>query len=70
MSESHNRGSCSYILTIEDESVFAMPWTAIITYAPGPTASGKVFARENRGEYYQEENSKESDVSKAEQPNF
>jgi hypothetical protein len=53
-------------LTIEDEGVFTTPWTATLTYAPTGQVEEGVCA-ENRNEYY---NNKESDVPKAEHPDF
>jgi hypothetical protein len=54
-------------VTIEDEGVFTTPWTATLTYAPGPAQIGQSVCAENRNEYY---NNKESDVPKAEKPDF
>jgi hypothetical protein len=53
-------------LTIEDEGVFTTPWTATLTYAPSDPITEGVCA-ENPNEYY---NNKESDVPKAEKPDF
>jgi hypothetical protein len=53
-------------VTIEDEGVFTTPWTATLTYAPADEIVIGVCA-ENRNEYY---NDKESDVPKAEGPDF
>jgi len=53
-------------VTVEDEGVFTMPWTATLTYAPGESIAEGVCA-ENRMEYY---NNRESDVPKAEKPDF
>ena len=53
-------------MTIEDEGVFTTPWTATLTYAPTDRIAEGVCA-ENRNEYY---NNKESDVPKAEKPDF
>ena len=38
-------------LTIEDAGVFTIPWTATITYAPGPDQVSEGVCAENRGEY-------------------
>jgi len=54
-------------VTIEDAGVFTTPWTATLTYAPGPDQIGQSVCAENRNEYY---NNKESDVPKAEKPDF
>ena len=54
-------------VTIEDEGVFTMPWSATLTYAPGPDQVTEGVCAENRMEYY---NNRESDVPKAEKPDF
>jgi hypothetical protein len=54
-------------VTIEDEGVFTTPWTATLTYAPGPERLSEGVCAENRHEYY---NNKESDVPTAEKPDF
>jgi hypothetical protein len=54
-------------VTIEDEGVFTRPWTATLTYAPGPASVDEGVCAENRMEYY---NNRESDVPKAEKPDF
>jgi hypothetical protein len=54
-------------LTVEDEGVFTTPWTATLTYMPGGNQVGEGVCAENRNEYY---NHKESDVPKAEKPDF
>jgi hypothetical protein len=66
---SRHRGSkfLQLHLTIEDEGVFTTPWTATITYAPGPASLTEGVCSENRMEYY---NNKESDVPRAEKPDF
>lgn len=53
-------------VTIEDEGVFTTPWTATLTYAPTDRILEGVCA-ENRMEYY---NNRDSDVPKAEKPDF
>ena len=35
-------------VTIEDEGVFTTPWTATLTYAPGPDRIGEGVCAENR----------------------
>ena len=57
-------------VTIEDEGVFTVPWTATLTYAPGPDRISESVCAENRHEYYHGENSKEANVPKAEKPDF
>ncbi|HKD27277.1 MAG TPA: hypothetical protein VKC66_15420 [Xanthobacteraceae bacterium] len=54
-------------VTIEDEGVFTTPWTATLTYVPGPDQIGEGVCAENPREYY---NNKDSDVPKAEKPDF
>jgi hypothetical protein len=54
-------------LTVEDKGVFTTPWTATITYAPGGERISEGVCAENRHEYY---NNKESDVPKADKPDF
>jgi hypothetical protein len=54
-------------VTIEDEGVFTTPWTATLTYAPGPDRVSEGVCADNRYEYY---NNRESDVPKAEKPDF
>jgi hypothetical protein len=53
-------------VTIEDEGVFTTPWTATLTYAPADPLTEGICA-ENPNEYY---NNKESDIPKAEKPDF
>jgi hypothetical protein len=53
-------------VTIEDEGVFTTPWTATLTYAPTDRITEGVCS-ENRMEYY---NNRESDVPRAEKPDF
>jgi hypothetical protein len=53
--------------TVDDEGVFTMPWSAIVTYR---RASGKwpeFVCAENPREYY---NNKDSDVPRADRPDF
>jgi hypothetical protein len=54
-------------VTIEDEGVFTTPWTATLTYVPGPDYIPEGVCAENPREYY---NNKDSDVPKAEKPDF
>jgi hypothetical protein len=54
-------------VTIEDEGVFTTPWTATLTYAPGPDQIGEGVCAENPHEYY---SNKDSDVPKADKPDF
>ena len=52
---------------IEDAGVFTTPWTATLTYMPGPDQIGEGVCAENPHEYY---NNKESDVPKAAKADF
>ena len=54
-------------VTIEDEGVFTTPWTATLTYVPGPDQIAEGVCAENPHEYY---NNKDSDVPKAAKPDF
>jgi hypothetical protein len=54
-------------ITVEDEGVFTMPWTATITYGPGRGEWVEIACAENRHEYY---NNKDSDVPTAATPDF
>jgi hypothetical protein len=54
-------------VTIEDEGVFTTPWTATLTYVPGPDQIAEGVCAENLHEYY---NNKDADVPKAEKPDF
>ena len=53
--------------TVEDEGVFTMPWSATITYGRGSTDWPETVCAENIHEYY---NNKESDVPRADRPDF
>jgi hypothetical protein len=53
-------------LTVEDAGVFTTPWTATLTYVPTDEVGEGVCA-ENPHEYY---NDKDSDVPKADKPDF
>jgi hypothetical protein len=54
-------------VTIEDVGVFTTPWTATLTYVPGGDQISETVCAENPREYY---NNKDSDVPKAEKPDF
>jgi len=54
-------------LTIEDEGVFTTPWTATITYVPGPDTWSEVVCAENTHQYYY---NNEADVPRTEKPDF
>jgi hypothetical protein len=53
--------------TVEDEGVFTMPWSATITYGRGSDEWPETVCAENTHEYY---NNKESDVPRADRPDF
>jgi hypothetical protein len=54
-------------VTVEDEGVFTSPFTATLTYVPSNSPLGEAVCAENPHEYY---NNKDSDVPKAEKPDF
>ena len=54
-------------LTIEDEGVFTTPWTATLTYVPGPDQLAEEVCAENTHQYYY---NNEADVPRAEKPDF
>lgn len=56
-------------VTIEDAGAFTTSWGGTLTYAP-TDGLGESVCAENRMEYYHGVNSKESDVPKAEKPDF
>jgi hypothetical protein len=65
---SNHRGKFLQLqVTIEDEGVFTTPWTATLTYVPGPDQIAEGVCAENLHEYY---NNKDADVPKAEKPDF
>jgi hypothetical protein len=53
--------------TVEDDGVFTTPWSATITYRGGATDWQEIVCAENTHEYY---NNKDSDVPKADKPDF
>ena len=55
------------LLTIEDEGVFTTPWTATLTYVPGPDQLPETVCAESRHQYYY---NNEADVPRAEKPDF
>jgi hypothetical protein len=54
-------------LTVEDEGVFTTPWTATLTYVPGPAIMVETVCAENRSQYYSND---EADVPTADKPDF
>jgi hypothetical protein len=53
--------------TVEDNGVFTTPWSATITYGRGSNEWPEIVCAENIHEYY---NNKESDVPRADMPDF
>jgi hypothetical protein len=65
---SQHRGKFLQVLvTVEDEGVFTAPFTATMTYVPSPGLLPESVCAENPHEYY---NNKDSDVPKADKPDF
>ncbi len=65
---SKHRGKFMQVhVTVEDEGVFTSPFTATITYVPSANPLNEVVCAENPHEYY---NNKDSDVPKADKPDF
>jgi hypothetical protein len=54
-------------VTIEDEGVFTTPWTATLTYVPGPDQLAEEVCAENTHQYYY---NNEADVPRADEPDF
>jgi hypothetical protein len=54
-------------VTVEDEGVFTSPFTATLTYVPSRNPLNEAVCAENPHEYY---NNKDSDVPKADKPDF
>ncbi len=53
--------------TVEDDGVFTTPWSATVTYGRGSSDWPEIVCAENIHEYY---NNKESDVPRADKPDF
>jgi len=65
---SQHRGKFLQVqVTVEDDGVFTAPFTATLTYLPGPALLPESVCAENPHEYY---NNKDSDVPKADKPDF
>ena len=65
---SKHRGKFMQVhVTVEDAGVFNWPFTATITYVPSANPLGEGVCAENPHEYY---NNKDSDVPKADKPDF
>jgi hypothetical protein len=54
-------------VTVEDEGVFTSPFTATLTYVPSRNPLNEAVCAENPHEYY---NNRDSDVPKADKPDF
>jgi hypothetical protein len=54
-------------VTIEDEGVFTTPWTATLTYVPGPDQIAEGVCAENRAQYYYKN---DAEVPTADKPDF
>jgi hypothetical protein len=53
--------------TVDDPGVFTMPWSATITFGRGSNEWPETVCAENIHEYY---NNKDSDVPRADKPDF
>jgi hypothetical protein len=66
---SNHRGKFLQLhLTIEDEGVFTTPWTATLTYVPGPGVFSEVVCAENLHQYYYDNS--DTNAPRAEKPDF
>jgi hypothetical protein len=54
-------------VTIEDEGVFTTPWTATLTYVPGPDELAEEACAENIHQYYY---NNDADIPRADKPDF
>ena len=55
-------------LTVEDKGVFTTPWTATLTYVPGPDVLSEVVCAENLHQYYYDRS--DSKAPHADKPDF
>jgi hypothetical protein len=55
-------------LTIEDEGVFTTPWTATLTYVPGPDVLPENICAENLHQYYYDQS--DTKAPQADRPDF
>jgi hypothetical protein len=55
-------------VTFEDEGVFTAPWTATLTYVPGPDVLGEVVCADNVRQYYYDRS--DTDVPRTDKPDF
>jgi hypothetical protein len=66
---SNHRGKFLQLhVTIEDEGVFTTPWTATLTYVPGPDVMAEAVCAENLHQYYYDNS--DTDAPHAEKPDF
>jgi hypothetical protein len=66
---SNHRGKFLQLhVTIEDEGVFTTPWTATLTYVPGPDVMPEAVCAENVHRYYDDHS--DPNVPHAEKPDF
>jgi hypothetical protein len=55
-------------VTIDDEGVFTTPWTATLTYVPGPGVLSEAVCAENLHQYYYDQS--DTNAPRAEKPDF
>jgi hypothetical protein len=55
-------------VTIEDEGAFTTPWTATLTYVPGPDVMSESVCAENLHQYYYDQS--DTNAPRAEKPDF
>jgi hypothetical protein len=55
-------------LTVDDEGVFTTPWTATLTYVPGPDVLSEAVCAENLHQYYYDQS--DTKAPHAEKPDF
>src|SRR5260370_41101489 len=66
---SNHRGKFLQLhVTIEDEGVFTTPWTATLTYVPGPDVMAEGVCAENLPQYYYDNH--DTHRPHAEKPDF
>jgi hypothetical protein len=66
---SNHRGKFLQLhLTIDDEGVFTTPWTATLTYVPGPGVLSEVVCAENIHQYYYDHS--DANVPRTDKPDF
>ena len=66
---SNHRGKFLQLhLTVEDEGVFTTPWTATLTYVPGPQAPSEAICAENVRQHYYDRS--DANVPRTEKPDF